>query len=94
MERGEVGISGLVTIEVGMGEGSGVERNSVDCSVLRPSPLQYYAVFQAQITDVLSQFFSAIFISEDEWVVLCVVNVEFDPVSSRVVWIFFVAATD
>ena len=44
--------------------------------------------------DVLSQFFSAIFVSEDEWVVLCVVDVEFDPVSPRVIWVFFLATTD
>ena len=45
VERSKISVSWLVTIEVSMREGSGVERNSIDRSVLRPSPLQYYAIF-------------------------------------------------
>ena len=45
VEGSKISVSWLVTIEVGMREGSGVERNSIDRGVLCPSPLQYYAVF-------------------------------------------------
>ena len=45
VEGGEISVPWFVTIEVGMREGSGVERSSIDCSVLRSSPLQYYSVF-------------------------------------------------
>ena len=44
VERSKISVSWLVAIEVGMREGSGVEGNSIDRSVLRPSPLQYYAI--------------------------------------------------
>ena len=39
VEGGEISVSWLVTVEVGMREGSGVEGNSVDRGVLCPSPL-------------------------------------------------------
>ena len=94
VEGSKISVPWLVTVKVGMREGSGMKRNSIDRSILRPPSLQYYAIFQTQVTDVLSQFFSAIFVSEDEWVVFCVVDVVFDPVSPRVVWIFFIAAAD
>ena len=45
VEGSKISVSWLVTVEVGMREGSGVERDSIDRSVLRPSPLQYYAIF-------------------------------------------------
>ena len=94
MEGGEIGVPWLVTIEVGVWEGSGVEGDSIDRSVLCPSPLQHYSVFQAQVTDVLSQFLSTILVSEHEWIVFHVVDVELDPVSSRVIWIFFATVAD
>ena len=44
MEGSKISVSWLVTIEVGVGEGSGMKGGSIDCSVLCPSSLQYYAV--------------------------------------------------
>ena len=39
VEGSKISVSWLVTIEVGVGEGSGVERGSINCSVLCPPSL-------------------------------------------------------
>ena len=44
VEGGEVSVPWLVTIEIGMREGSGVKGGPIDCSVLCPSSLQRYAI--------------------------------------------------
>ena len=44
VEGSKISVSWLVTIEVGMREGSGVKRGSIDRSVPCPSSLQYYAI--------------------------------------------------
>ena len=44
--------------------------------------------------NILGQFFFAIFVDKDEWIVLCVVNVELDPVFPRVIWVFFITVAD
>ena len=94
VEGGEISVPWHVTIEIGMREGSGMKGGSVDRSVLCPLSLQCHTISQVQIANILGQFLSSILINEDKWVVLCVVNVELDPVFPRVIWVFFVAVTD
>ena len=94
MEDGKVSVARGGTIEVRMGEGTGVEWGSIGGGELRSFSLQCDTIPDGMIPDEFRNFFLSVLIDKDEGVVTRVVSIIFIPSFPRMDDVFVITDRD